>query len=123
MAVNVDSGEIELSSRLDDAKYVLRFGPNDLAKVEEALHKDLAEIINDMSRLSIRTCRALIKLTLVQPKGAKVLTDEQAGNLLNAVGYKQLMDAVAQGVGWMKAGTELADDTQNPTEPSGESSA
>lgn len=123
--VNEALGEVEIKSRFDDTTHLFAFGPNQLANVEQTLRKDVSELFNEMGagRISAVTLRTLIRLTYVSPKGAKALTDTQAGDVLNAVGYKPYAEALSEGVKWIKFGTGGADDAENPTEAGGGASA
>lgn len=119
--VNSERGEVELKSRFDDSTHVLSFGPNQMASIEETLKRDLSDIVNDMSvgRISVRVMRTIIRLTYVPAKNAKPLTDQQAGEILNAVGYKPVVDALSEGIKWMRVGMDEAEGAANPTEASG----
>lgn len=117
-------GEVELKSRLDDSTYVLAFSPNNMAGIEMALNKDFGAITRDLSDMSVRSLRTIVRLTSVQPKSAKPMTDTRAGEILNAVGYKPVIDALNLGLKWMRYGTEeeTEEGSANPTEPSGSAS-
>jgi len=123
--VNEALGEVELKSRLDDSTYVLAFTPNNMAGIEMALNKDFGEITRDLSNMSVRSLRTIVRVTSVQPKNAKPMTDTRAGEILNAVGYKPVIDALNVGLKWMRYGTEeeTEEGAVNPTEPSGDASA
>lgn len=119
--VNEALGEVELKSRLDDQTYVLAFTPNNMAGIEIALNKDFGEITQDLSKMSVRVLRTIIRMTFKSDnKNAKPMTEMQAGDVLNAVGYKPVIDALNLGLKWMRYGTEEAEESAaNPTEPSG----
>lgn len=123
--INEALGEVELKSRLDDSLHVLSFSPNNLANIEEALKKDLSEIVSDIStgRMSVRTIRTIIKLTYVLGKGARPMTDAQAGDILNAVGYKPVVDALGEGLKWMRVGIDEVEGSANPPAANGDGSA
>lgn len=118
-------GEVELKSRLDETTYLFWFGPNQLANIEEALKKDLSEIMADLSqsRMSVRMIRTVAKLSYVMPKGKGLATDSLAGDILNAVGYKPFVEAFAKGMTWVKVGMDDAEGSANPPAPSGDVSA
>lgn len=122
---NAALGEVELKSRLDDSTYLLSFAPNRMADIETALNKDFGEITQNLSQMSVRTLRTIIRLTYVQPKGVKQLSEEHAGNVLNAVGYKPVVDALNLGLDWMRYGTEEKEESaENPPQaPSGDDNA
>ena len=73
--------------------------------------------------MSVRTTRTIIQLTYVQPRGAKPMTETQAGDILNAVGYKPVVDALGEGLKWMRVGIDEPEGAGNPTEPTGVGSA
>lgn len=120
LVVNEALGEVELKSRLDESTYVLAFTPNNMAAIEITLNKDFGEITQDLSKMSVRVLRTIVRLTSVLPKNAKPMTDTHAGEILNAVGYKPVIDALNLGLKWMRYGTEEAEESAaNPTEGSG----
>lgn len=121
--VNEALGEVELKSRLDDSTYVLAFTPNNMAGIEITLNKDFGEITRDLANMSVRVLRTIVRMTAVQPKNAKLMTDAQAGVILNAVGYKPVIDALNLGLAWMRYGTDEAEEgAANPTDPGGAAS-
>jgi hypothetical protein len=126
--VNEARNEVELKSRFDETTHVFSFMPNRMAKIEGDLRKNFGEIIQDLSQMGVRTAITVIRLTYVLPKAAKPMTEDQAGEILNSVGFKPLIDAVVQGIKWMKFGLDgdadaEAEGAANPTEASGETSA
>lgn len=125
VVVNQELGEVELKSRFDDSPHVFSFSPNNLARVEEAIKRDVSDVFLEMSsgRLSVRTIRTIMQLTYVVQRGGKAVTAEQAGDLLNAIGYKPFVEAFSSGIKWMKVGMDENGDAANPTVGSGESSA
>lgn len=125
--VNEALSEVELKSRFDETTHKFSFSPIRMSRVEDALRKNFGEIIQDLAQMSVRSMLVIVRLTYVLPKAAKPMTDEQAGVIVDAIGFKPIIDAVALGIKWMKFGTEEeaedeAESAANPTEPSGETS-
>lgn len=95
MTANKIKGDFEIVA--GDTTYTARFGMNALAKIEEEFGKSVESVFADIEKQkSIRATRTLIRCA-IQTHHPEV-TDEDVGNIMDAVGLDKLSDLMAEGV-------------------------
>lgn len=82
----------EVSFEVAGARYVLRYGINELCQLEDRLQIDVTDLAEKMARgLNMRTLRTMFACGLSDGK-----TDAEAGALIDAIGLQRAGELVGQ---------------------------
>lgn len=95
---------IELTLEMDGTSYALRLGTNQLCQIEETTKKSWGDILyHDLNpvHLNLTTLRAIVQIASITP-----LTTEQAGDLLDVVGFNGLTEEIRNAIAQQLLDTE-----------------
>lgn len=115
MSTNADRNEVEVKGKNDEV-FTLRFGPNEICQIEDAIRKDLSDLMQDYStgRISVRHLRTIVQIAYVAPNG-KPTQATRAGEILSSIGLKAVTAALTTGLSWL--GVKETDEEEGSTRP------
>lgn len=119
MSTNADRNEVEIKGKNDEV-FTLRFGPNEICQIEEAIKKDLSDLINELmaGRVNVRQLRTIVQLSYVAPNG-KPTQATRAGEILSSIGMKAVANAMTQGLSWIGLKTDEDEEEGSARPPDG----
>lgn len=87
---NKRKGEVEIQDS-DGKAYILKFGTSAICKIEDALNKNLGEILSELGgeKLRMSTIRTMVQMSLKDSD----LTPDQVGDLIDDVGFQKITEA------------------------------